>query len=101
MKLSERLEETLAGIEELTSAEDRVATERLIVEGMTKCFEEGRVYERRIQGERISRLEKDLRRILVAWFEPGPVPSVHRRAQRKVRQLMPVLVRRIERVADR
>lgn len=101
MKLSERLEETLAGIEELTSPEDRVATERLIVEGMTKCFEEGRLYERRIQGERISRLEADLRRILAAWFEPGPAPRVHRRAQQRVRQLMPVLASRIERAADR
>ena len=101
MKLSERLEETLAGIEELTSTEDRVATERLVVEAMTKCFEEGRQYERRIASEHVSRREMDLRRILAAWFEPGPAPHLHRSAQRKVRRLMPVLVQRIERVADR
>lgn len=101
MKLSERLEETLAGIEELTSMEDRVATERLIVEGMTKCFEEGRQYERRIASEQVRQRDMELRRILSAWFEPGPAPRLHRRAQQKVRHLMPVLVQRIERAANR
>ena len=100
MKLSERLEETLAGIEELTSPEDRVATERLIVEGMTKCFEEGRLYERRIASKE-GREAVELRRILAAWFEPGPAPRLHRRAQQKVRHLMPVLAQRIERAANR
>ena len=34
--------------------------------------------------------------ILDAWAVEGPMPNVHRRAQREVRHTMPVLVRRIE-----
>lgn len=41
-------------------------------------------------------VEERLRRILSAWTDEGPMPRVHRQAQREVRHLMPVLVRRIE-----
>lgn len=41
-------------------------------------------------------VEERLRLILSAWEDAGPMPRVHARAQREVRHLMPVLVRRIE-----
>jgi len=40
--------------------------------------------------------EAHLDRILSAWEVEGPMPRIHRRAQREVRHLMPVLVRGIE-----
>lgn len=46
--------------------------------------------------EYLERRDRELSRILAAWKDEGPMPNVHRRAQREVRHLMPVLVRRIE-----
>lgn len=46
----------------------------------------------------LERRDRELSRITKAWDDAGPMPNVHRRAQRDVRHLMPVLVRRIEHV---
>ncbi len=51
--------------------------------------------------EYLERRDRELSRITQAWEVEGPMPAVHRRAQRDVRHLMPVLVRRIEHVLRR
>lgn len=51
--------------------------------------------------DRLEERDRLLRGILDAWTVEGPMPNVHRRAQRDVRHLMPVLVRRIEHVLRR
>lgn len=51
--------------------------------------------------EYLERRNQELSRLVTAWEDPGPMPAVHRRAQRDVRHLMPVLVRRIEHVLRR
>lgn len=58
--------------------------------------EEERLEYRRRAAEHGEEVERRLRRILAAWTDEGPMPRIHRRAQREVRHLMPVLVRRIE-----
>lgn len=60
---------------------------------------ERRAEARAEESRRWDRLE-DRDRLLVgildAWAVEGPMPNVHRRAQREVRHLMPVLARKIE-----
>ena len=51
--------------------------------------------------EYLEERERLLAGILDAWAVEGPMPNVHRRAQREVRHTMPVLVRRIEHVLRR
>lgn len=49
----------------------------------------------------LERRDRELSRITKAWDDAGPMPRMHARAQREVRHLMPVLVRRIEHVLRR
>lgn len=86
----------VGGSEEL-AAQNAEWAERIISEAISEGYSTG---ERRGRAERVEEMSV-LSGVLHAWMDTGPLPGVHRRAQRKVRHLMPVLAQRLDRAAHR